>query len=359
MNKQLELDNVSMDYNGVDVVKDMSFVLKEGEIGCLLGPSGCGKTTVLRGIAGLESINYGSIAISSRQVSSSIVHVQPERRKVGMVFQDYALFPHLNAAENITFGLKGKTKSEKAKATSELMDAVEIRGIEKKYPHQLSGGQQQRLALARALAPRPDLLLMDEPFSNLDVMLREKLSQQVRNIIKKHGITAVIVTHNQFEAFAIADTIGIINNGKLEQWDSAHNIYHRPASPFVAEFIGEGVLIIGTVVSDGTVSTALGHLSGAFNTQCTKGCAVELLVRPDDVLHNDDSPIKAKVISKTFRGDSILYNLELSSGERVLSLTSSHHDHPIGSMIGIYGEVDDIVLFTSDTSLCGEEICVI
>jgi iron(III) transport system ATP-binding protein len=359
MNKQLELEHVSIGYKCMDVVKNMSFGLSNGEIGCLLGPSGCGKTTILRGIAGLEEINGGTIAINSREVSSLKVHVQPEGRRVGLVFQDYALFPHLNAAENIAFGLNRKIKAEKAKVVSTLLEAVELKGIERKYPHQLSGGQQQRLALARALAPRPDLLLMDEPFSNLDVMLREKLSQQVREIIKMYGITAVIVTHNQHEAFAIADTIGIINNGKLEQWDTALNIYHRPASPFVAEFIGEGVLIKGTVVSDGTVSTALGNLSGAFNTHCGNGCAVELLIRPDDVLHSDDSPVKAKVISKTFRGDSILYNLELAGGERVLSLASSHHDHPIGSKIGIYGEVDDIVLFTSDPSLCGEEMCVI
>lgn len=359
MNKQLELEHVSMDYNGLDVIKDMSFALRKGEIGCLLGPSGCGKTTVLRGIAGLEKINNGSIAINSCEVSSLSRHVEPEGRRTGMVFQDYALFPHLNAADNIAFGLKGKTKQEKAGVVSELLDTIELKGIENKYPHQLSGGQQQRLALARALAPRPDLLLMDEPFSNLDAMLREKLSFQVREIIKKYCITAVIVTHNQHEAFAIADTIGVINNGELDQWDTAHNIYHRPASPFVAEFIGEGVLIKGTVVSDGTVSTAMGQLTGAFSVQCTGGCSVELLLRPDDVLHNDDSPTKARVISKIFRGDSILYNLELSSGERVVSLASSHHDHRIGSMIGIYGEVDDIVLFTSDTSLCGEEICIL
>jgi iron(III) transport system ATP-binding protein len=359
MKRQLELEQVRIGYNGVSAVKSMSFALSEGEICCLLGPSGCGKTTVLRGIAGLERIQRGRIAINGREVSSSSVHIQPEGRKVGMVFQDYALFPHLNAAENIAFGLRGKTRAEKAREVSELLDAVELKGIEKKYPHQLSGGQQQRLALARALAPKPELLLMDEPFSNLDIMLREKLSQQVREIIKKYRITAVIVTHNQFEAFAIADAIGIMNSGKLEQWDSAHNIYHRPASPFVAEFIGEGVLINGTVVSDGTVSTALGHLSGAFTTRCASGCAVELLLRPDDVLHNDDSPVKAKVVSKIFRGDSILYKLELISGERVMSLASSHHDHPIGSMIGIYGEVDDIVLFTYDASLCGEDMCVI
>lgn len=356
---QLELENVSMDYGSGDVVKEVSFSLGKGKIGCLLGPSGCGKTTLLRAIAGLEEIKRGGISINGLMVSSSTSHLSPEKRRIGMVFQDYALFPHLNAAGNIAFGLHGHSRAEKKRRVSELLEAVELKGLEKSYPHQLSGGQQQRLALARALAPKPDLLLMDEPFSNLDVVLREQLSHQVRGILKEYGTTAVIVTHNQFEAFAISDTVGIINNGVLEQWDTARNIYHLPATPFVAEFIGEGSLIRGEVISDGLVKTALGMLSGKFSAPCTDGCGVELLIRPDDLLHDDASQIKAIVVSKSFRGDSILYTLRLDSGETVLSLAPSHHDHPVGSSVGINAQVDDIVLFTSDRALCETERCVL
>ena len=357
MNTLLELENVTVSYGGHAVVSGLSFGLERGEIGCLLGPSGCGKTTVLRAIAGLEPVRDGRVLVNGLVFSSGSRTLEPEKRRIGMVFQDYALFPHLNVAGNVAFGLREGSRDEKKARVSGLLSAVGLRSFGGKFPHELSGGQQQRLALVRALAPKPELLLMDEPFSNLDVVLREKLSMQVRQILKEAGTTALIVTHNHLEAFAIADRIGVLNKGRLEQWDTAHNIYHLPASTFVAGFIGEGTLVQGRVVSKDKVITGLGNLVGRFSSPCRQGCSVEVLIRPDDVIHDDESPVKARVVAKNFRGASILYTLETKSGERVLSLAPSHHDHPVGQYVGIRAEVDDIVLFTRDPALCGEEIC--
>ncbi len=357
MNTLLELENITVSYGEQAVVSGLSLGLERGEIGCLLGPSGCGKTTVLRAIAGLEPVRDGRVLVNGLVFSSGSRTLEPEKRRIGMVFQDYALFPHLSVADNVGFGLRKGTRAQMKARVSELLSAVGLRSFGGKFPHELSGGQQQRLALARALAPKPDLLLMDEPFSNLDVVLREKLSMQVRQILKEAGTTAMIVTHNHLEAFAIADRIGVLNNGRLEQWDTAHNIYHLPASTFVAGFIGEGMLVQGRVFSKDKVITGLGNLVGRFSSPCEKGCAVDVLIRPDDLIHDDASPVKARVVAKNFRGASILYTLETKSGERVLSLAPSHHDHPVGQYVGIRVEVDDIVLFTRDPELCAEDVC--
>ena len=357
MNTLLELENITVSYGEQAVVSGLSLGLERGEIGCLLGPSGCGKTTVLRAIAGLEPVRDGRVLVNGLVFSSGSRTLEPEKRRIGMVFQDYALFPHLSVADNVGFGLRKGTRAQMKARVSELLSAVGLRSFGGKFPHELSGGQQQRLALARALVPKPDLLLMDEPFSNLDVVLREKLSMQVRQILKEAGTTAMIVTHNHLEAFAIADRIGVLNNGRLEQWDTAHNIYHLPASTFVAGFIGEGMLVQGRVFSKDKVITGLGNLVGRFSSPCEKGCAVDVLIRPDDLIHDDASPVKARVVAKNFRGASILYTLETKSGERVLSLAPSHHDHPVGQYVGIRVEVDDIVLFTRDPELCAEDVC--
>jgi iron(III) transport system ATP-binding protein len=350
MNTILELQNIYHSYGKHVVVKDVSFELSKGSIGCLLGPSGCGKTTVLRTIAGFESILDGRILLNGTVISKKGYCFAPEKRRIGMVFQDYALFSHLTVFDNISFGLRSSIKSEKLKRTAHLVDMLNLMGAENKYPHELSGGQQQRVALARALAPRPDLILMDEPFSNLDVSLREKLSLEVRNILKEYGATALIVTHNQMEAFAISDEIGIMCNGQMLQWGVAHELYHHPATPFVADFVGEGVLVQGVVANNRQVLTSLGKLEGSFSTICTESCAVDVLVRPDDIVHDDNSPVRAKVLEKNFRGASIMYRLLLDSGERVLSIVPSHHDHPLGQKIGIRAIIDDIVLFTRDTA---------
>jgi iron(III) transport system ATP-binding protein len=207
--------------------------------------------------------------------------------------------------------------------------------------------------LARALAPNPDLLLMDEPFSNLDVALRERLCIDVRNILKAIGVSALLVTHNQHEAFAMADKIGVMSEGSLEQWDSAYNLYHRPRSQYVADFVGEGVLIQGQVTAEDEVRTELGTLKGRFSYPCRNGCPANVLIRPDDIIHDDSSPFKAKVLRKRFRGANILYTLQLRNDEEVLALVSSHHNHSIGQEIGIKPQVGEIILFETGQNMHG------
>jgi len=348
----LELDSVSHAYGSNEVVKDLSFSLHQGAIGCLLGPSGCGKTTVLRAIAGFERVLRGEIRLNGVVVSNTATHVPPERRRIGMVFQDHALFPHLRVAENIGFGLRGMSEGERAARVAELLTTVGLGRLARKYPHELSGGQQQRVALARALAPRPKLLLLDEPFSNLDVDLRERLSLEVRDILKRSGTTAVLVTHDQHEAFAMADEIGVMREGRIEQWARPYDLYHRPANPFVADFVGQGVLVTGHVVSEREVDIELGRLSASIPgecgpgcTACQGGCRVSVLLRPDDVLHDEAAPTRAQVVAKAFRGAEFLYTLKLPSGVRVLSLVPSHHDHAMGEWIGVRLAADHVVVF--------------
>jgi iron(III) transport system ATP-binding protein len=346
----LQLDRVSHAYGRQAVVDDLSISLEEGEIGCLLGGSGCGKTTVLRLIAGFERPGAGEIRLRGETVGSPQRQLPPEQRHIGMVFQDYALFPHLTIAANVGFGLV--TSAEKQRRVEELLDIVGLAGHGGKFPHELSGGQQQRVALARALAPRPWLLLLDEPFSNLDVELRERLSLEVREIIKRTGTTAILVTHDQHEAFAVADVVGIMHRGRIEQWDSPYDLYHRPATRYVADFVGQGVFVPGEVVSRNAIQVELGRLDssvpldcGADCASCGRGCRLDVLLRPDDVIHDDDSAIVAEVEKKTFRGAEFMYTLKLASGERVLSLVPSHHNHAIGEKIGIRLDVDHVVAF--------------
>ena len=347
----LIIKDVFKAFGSNDVVKGVSLELKKGEIGCLLGPSGCGKTTLLRIIAGFETVHRGEVIIANRPVSSESIMVPPEQRNIGMVFQDYALFPHLSVNENIAFGISGNKRKEKRKIVDSLLDLVGLKDTEKAYPHELSGGQQQRVALARALAPGPELLLLDEPFSNLDVTLREKLTVEVRDILKKAGITALMVTHNQFEAFSVADSVGVIFDGSIRQWDSAYNIYHRPKSLEVATFVGDGAIVRGKVVAKDKVSCGLGELTGNLSLPCDSGCHIDLLVRPEDILHDDHSSVKARVMHKSFRGPNILYKLELPTQETCLALVSSHHNHKIGEMIGIVPEVENLVVFPSNAIL--------
>ncbi|MFT5643124.1 MAG: iron(III) transport system ATP-binding protein [Janthinobacterium sp.] len=329
------------------VVERLSFQLAKGDIGCLLGPSGCGKTTVLRCIAGFEAISGGSIALHGTTISSIDVHLPAEQRRIGMVFQDYALFPHLSVADNIGFGLQSTARSARAVRVSGLLATVGLAGQGERFPHELSGGQQQRVALARALAPRPQLLLMDEPFSNLDVDLRERLAMEVRSILRAEGATAILVTHDQHEAFAIADKIGVMHDGKIQQWDSAYNLYHRPANRFVADFIGQGVFLPGRVQGDGRITIELGVLPRRQQNEALmlSGPDVQVLMRPDDIVHDDASMQKAEVVAKAFRGAHFLYTLKLASGAQVLSLVPSHHNHALGEHIGITLDVDHVVAF--------------
>ena len=341
----LELDGIHHAYGDHPVVSDLSLQLARGHIGCLLGPSGCGKTTVLRLIAGFENVREGEIRINGSAVSRKGWALPPEKRQVGMVFQDYALFPHLTLADNVGFGLHRLPARDRKERVDHLLDVVGLAADHKKYPHELSGGQQQRVALARALAPQPALLLLDEPFSNLDVDLRERLSQEVREILKSQNATAILVTHYQHEAFAMADEIGVMHQGKLQQWDSAYNIYHRPANRFVADFVGRGVLLPGTVLNPREVETALGVLPCLAPEGSAAGSPVDILLRPDDIVHDDSGPLFAEVLHKAFRGADIVYTLGLDGGARVLSLVPSHHNHALGDKIGIRLDIDHVVAF--------------
>ncbi|MFA7623642.1 MAG: ABC transporter ATP-binding protein [Pusillimonas sp.] len=243
----LKLDDVSLAYDTPEgllpVVKHLSLGLEKGHIGCLLGASGCGKTTVLRAIAGFEPLRSGTIYLGNILLSSPGFQVEPQERNVGMMFQDYALFPHLTIEKNVGFGLRQWDKDKRIIRVRDMLDLVGLSDVAKRYPHELSGGQQQRVALARALAPEPELLLLDEPFSNLDVDTRERLAFEVRDILKNTGHTALLVTHNQAEAFAIADRIGVMEKGVIVQWDTPYGLHHQPASEFVADFVRREALL--------------------------------------------------------------------------------------------------------------------
>ncbi len=257
---ELVLESVSQAYGAKQIIADLSFTLPEGSIGCLLGPSGCGKTTALRCISGFGAIQTGSIRIGGEMVSQAGWMLPAEKRRIGMVFQDYALFPHLTVGGNVGFGLRNESPSARAARVDELLDLVGLAGHARHFPHQLSGGQQQRVALARALAPRPRLILMDEPFSNLDVELRERLSLEVRDILKREATTALIVTHDQHEAFSLADWVGVMHEGRIQQWASPYDLYHEPANRFVADFVGQGALLTGEVINDHQVEIEHGVL---------------------------------------------------------------------------------------------------
>ncbi|CAM3659058.1 ABC transporter ATP-binding protein [Rheinheimera salexigens] len=341
----LALQHVAIAYSADTVVKDVNFALMPGQIGCLLGPSGCGKTTILRAIAGFERLKSGSIVLQKTEVSSAQQHINPEQRQVGMVFQDFALFPHLSVADNISFGLARASKAEKAQKVRQLLQLVGLPNLGNRFMHQLSGGQLQRVALARALAPEPKVLLLDEPFSSLDTDLRESLARDIRDILKQLNITALLVTHDQHEAFAMADIIGVMSDGELQQWATPYELYHKPINRFVADFIGRGVLVPGTVLAEGKVETNLGIFTPRYNNIMQQGARVDVLIRPDDIVHDDSSPVTAAVVEKTFRGSHILYQLKLKSGEQVQCLALSHHNHAIGEDIGIRLDLDHLVLF--------------
>ena len=349
----LEVSQLDVRYAGraQAAVQGVSLGLHAGDIGVLIGPSGCGKTTLLRAVAGLEPVSDGEIRLTKEVVGSATRSVPPEQRRIGMVFQDYALFPHLSVGRNVAFGIHQLPRAEQAARVAEVLELVGLAGSENRYPHELSGGQQQRVALARALAPRPQLMLLDEPFSNLDVDLRERLAHEVRGILKAAGATALFVTHDQFEAFAIGDVIGVMHEGHLHQWDDAYTLYHRPATRFVADFIGHGVFAPATLVQRGSnvvAQTPLGDLTDLAECPLPSsypGGECDVLLRADDIVHDDHAQVKAQIVRKAFRGSEFLYTLQLGSGLQVMAHVPSHHDHAVGEWIGIKAQVDHVVTF--------------
>ena len=345
----ISIQKVTKSYGRTQVVHGVDLEISHGEFIVILGPSGCGKTTLLRMLAGFEKITDGRILLDGEDISE----IPPHLRPINMMFQSYALFPHMTVEKNIAFGLKQDNlpENEIKQRVEEMLEMVELTDFAKRKPNQLSGGQSQRVALARALAPKPELLLLDEPFSNLDVDLRERLAIEIRQILKAANATALFVTHDQMEAFAVGDVIGVMSEGRLHQWGDAYSLYHRPATRFVAEFIGHGVFTHATLRQEGNqvvVQTPLGELTDV--AELPLPCALasgecDVLLRADDIVHDDDAPVKAEIIRKSFRGSEFLYTLRLKTGELVMAHVPSHHDHKLGEWIGIRAEVDHVVTF--------------
>ena len=340
----IERLRVAYSGNPTPIIDGASLSLDRGEIGCVVGSSGCGKTTLLRAITGFIGVEDGTIEIAGAVVSGPHFTAATEKRGIGLVFQDYALFPHLRMEDNIAFGLRHLGPAERAARVRSMIELVGLAAQAGSYPHELSGGQQQRVALARALAPRPALLLMDEPFSSLDVDLRARLGTEVRQILKASGTTAMLVTHDQQEAFAMADKVGVMHAGRIEQWDRPYELYHRPATRYVADFIGEGVFLPAKVLTSMNVEIELGELRGKWPVSYVPSSNPST-----GGVHDDASSLKAEVVRKVFRGGDFVYTLRLMSGREVLALVPSHHDHAIGEKIGIRLDAEHVITFPAES----------
>jgi iron(III) transport system ATP-binding protein len=351
VNTLLKITDAECRYHGQTVVQGLSLHVNKGSLVGLLGPSGCGKTTILRAIAGFEPLYRGNIQLHGETVSRTGFTLAPDKRRLGMVFQDYALFPHMNVIDNICFGLRKPGRTEKEKTAARLLEIVGLEQLGQRFPHELSGGQQQRVALARALAPQPELVLLDEPFSNLDVDMRERLSFEVRDILKNQGITGIIVTHDQNEAFAIGDQVGVMKDGRILQWDTPYNLYHEPGNRFVADFIGQGKFLRATLLAPDTLETETGLIRGNRAFAWPRGTEVDVLLRPDDVIADPDGELVCEVTNKAFKGAEILYTLRLPTGSILLSLFPSHLNHEVGEQVRVRIAADHLVAFPLDPSL--------
>ena len=339
----LQLSHVSCAYEAqIPAVHDISLSVNQGQILCLLGPSGCGKTTTLRAVAGFEKVTAGEIFLNKELVSTSTIHLAPEKRRVGMVFQDYALFPHLCVADNITFGLQSWKADARQERIGTMLELVGLEGLERRYPHELSGGQQQRVALARALAPNPVLLLMDEPFSNLDPDMTEKMRKELYSLLRQTNTTSILVTHDHDEAFAMADQVAVLQEGCLVQCDTPETIYHLPSCPFVAEFVGQADFIPG-FVQNGNIETELGVFPNQGRYQGNPDVLV--MVRPDDLQIAQVGTGNARIESRQFKGSENLYGIRLASGKLVHCSESSTHIYDIDSPVALNVIATHTVLF--------------
>jgi iron(III) transport system ATP-binding protein len=341
----LEIKNIRCGYDGEIVVDNFSLNFRDTTLNCLLGPSGCGKTTVLRAVAGFEPLAKGEIVLDEKVISSKGFTVPPEKRGIGMVFQDYALFPHLSVGDNISFGLRQQNKTARRKVAEEMLELVGLEGYMDRYPHELSGGQQQRVAVARALAPKPPLILMDEPFSNLDVDLRERLVLDVREILRQRQTTTLFVTHDQEEAFVMGEHVAVMDEGRIMQWDLPYNLYHEPANRFVADFIGQGRLIEGVLTSHESVETSLGLLAGNRSYEWPVGTKVDVLLRPDDVLLDAEEGMLCLITDRHFKGAQIMYSLRTPNGDELLSLVPSHLDINTGQKVKVGVDAEHLIVF--------------
>ncbi|MFP5224995.1 MAG: ABC transporter ATP-binding protein [Actinomycetota bacterium] len=336
---RIMLAGVDKSFGPIRAVDDVTMEVDPGESLVLLGPSGCGKTTLLRLIAGLERPDAGAISIGDRIVSRPGQHLAPEKRGVGMVFQDHALFPHMTVRANIAYGAKDEAR------ITQLLDLVGLSASADRMPGELSGGQQQRVALARALAPSPGVILLDEPFSNLDADLRQQVRDEVKQILRDADMTAIFVTHDQQEAFELADRIAVMHQGRVEQIGSPEEVYHTPGTRFVADSVGKAAFVPATLES-GMLRCSLGAFP--YSGEGDDGEA-DLLVRPEDIAIEADG--EAEVIERRFQGPQNQYRLRLADGIEVLSVGSSQTLHPLGSKVRVRFEPDHLVVFRGEERL--------
>ena len=343
----IQCEDVSKAYGSMVAVADATLTVEAGEIVSVLGASGCGKTTLLRLIAGFEQVDSGTITLGGEMVSSASSSTPSERRRVGMVFQDYALFPHLTVAANIGFGLDDMSRPDKVARVEETLELVGLSDLGHRYPHELSGGQQQRVAVGRTLAPRPVAVLLDEPFSNLDAGMRSGVSGLVEEILRGRGVATVIVTHDREEAFSMADRVAVMNGGRIEQVDAPGAIFRSPATPFVARITGTSDFIPGQII-DGRAVTEIGRLHWADSSvessgsgspghgfQPGEGDPVEVLVRPDDFIVLPNPGGASKILAREYRGDAVILVVGLASGASVRCRQGPYSDLPVGTAVDL------------------------
>ena len=343
-NDKLNLQSVKIALESKVILDDVNLKIDTGEIVSLMGSSASGKTSLIRSIAGFHNISSGTIQIDGQVVDDSIRRSDVAMRNVGVIFQDLALFPHLTVRENICFGLNNIDSTQQQNRAKKLEDLLSIENITNRYPNQISGGQQQRVAIARAIAPKPNLLLLDEPFSALDYELKDNLMNDIMKLIKSENITAILITHSAEEAFKMSDKIAFISNNTITQFANPYDMYHRPNSKEIANFFGISSYITAKITDSSHINCILGDFVGMVD-QYNKDDKVELLIRPDDIIHDDNSLFSAKVTEKTFRGSDFLYKLELKDGQNIFCYAPSHHNHQVNEVIGIKLDLDHLVIF--------------
>jgi len=344
----IKIENVSKFFGSSAAVDNASFTVNSGEIFAILGPSGCGKTTTLRLIAGFESPDKGAIYIEDRKVAGQGVFVEAEKRSVGLVFQDYALFPHMRVWENIAFGLQNVAAKDRGGVVDTMLSFVGLSGYRDRYPFELSGGQQQRVALARALAPSPVVVLLDEPLSNLDADMRVRMREEMLGVLKKAGTTTIIVTHDQEEAFSMADHVAVFNGGMVEQIGTPEEIYHSPRTRFVAEFVGEADFLEGCVV-EGGVETEIGFFKS--DVVSLGDGVVQVMIRPDDISFVPDEGCDSVVVQRQFKGEENLYHIRLPSGVVLHSSQPSTFIVEVGAFVRVVASPAHLILFDGDLAL--------
>ena len=347
----LEIKDVTFEASKTNKVSNVSFnIEKEGDIICLLGPSGIGKTTILRSIAGLTKIKSGKILLKNKVISSKDVHIEPENRNISLSFQDNCLFPHYNIIQNIQLGAEKNKKKKQSISVNEIIKFLNLEKIKDKFPHQVSAGEAQRAALARSLITKPDLLLLDEPLSNIDQSFKEEIQVKLKKILKDSKITTIIVTHDSYEAFYLGNKCGIILDGQLKQFDDPYNVYHFPNSTNVVNFLNRGILIPAKVTGENSLENKdLGTIKGNFIKHYPKGSEVQLLLQPEDLEHDDKSNLKLEVVDRKFRGTNFIYTLKTLSNMLIPVFVHSHHihQHEVDEKFGIKRpiNIDHIVCF--------------